>query len=458
MGKEKSGVSPLMREVSGYIADGIKRPLPKEVVERAKLHLVDTLAAMISGSTLLPGRRVISYVKSLGGNKDACVVGTRILTSATNAAFANGLFGHADETDDTHPPSMTHPGTSVIAAAMAIAERKRHGGVAFIRAMVIGYEICGRLMMSLHPWNFSLAGHHAGSFGQLFGASAAAGALCGLNKDQVRHMLAYTGQQAAGLSNVFRDPEHNEKAFNMGGMPAQNGVAAALMVEHGFTGVADTFSGERNFFHTFCKGGDPEELGRELGKSFELVKNCSIKKWPVGAPILGPLDAVENLLREHKIAADDIEKVVVRIGEKEKMIIDNRDMPDISLQHLVAVMLLDGTVTFKSSHDFKRMRDPKVLKLRQRIELIGAPELTDANRRWLGEVTVQMRDGRQLKHHTHAARGSAFNPMTRDEEDRKCLDLMMPVLGKQRSLKLIDALWNIDKVKDMRDLRQLCMA
>lgn len=454
----KSKISPLMREVSRYIADGIKRPLPKEVVERAKLHLADTLAAMISGSTLLPGKRVISYVKALGGNKDACVVGTRILTSVTNAALANGLFGHADETDDTHPPSMTHPGCSVIGAALALAERDRIDGATFLKAMVIGYEICGRLVVALNPWKFSLAGHHAGSFGQLFGAAAAAGALLRLDQEQVRFMLAYTGQQAAGLSNVFRDPEHNEKAFNMGGMPAQNGLAAALMVAHGFTGVADTFSGERDFFHTFCKDGNPAELGRELGKSFELIKNCSIKKWPVGAPILGPLDAMETLMREHKIAAGEVENVVVRIGEKEKMIVDNRDMPDISLQHLVAVMLLDGEVTFKSSHDFKRMRDPKVLKLRQRVQLIGAAELTDPDRRWHGEVTVHMRDGRQLKHYARAARGSAFNPMTRDEEDRKCLDLMTPVLGKQRSSKLIESLWRIDKLKDVRDLRKLCMA
>jgi 2-methylcitrate dehydratase PrpD len=240
-------------------------------------------------------------------------------------------------------------------------------------------------------------------------------------------------------------------------MPAQNAVAAALMVDCGFTGVADTFSGERSFFHTFSKDGNPNELGRELGKSFELLKNCSIKKWPVGAPILGPLDAMETLISNHGIVAADVEKVVVRIGENEAMIVNNRDMPDINLQHLVAVMLIDGVVTFKSSHDFKRMRDPKVVKLKERVQLIGAAELTDPNRRWHGEVTVYMRDGREFKHYTHAARGSAFNPMTREEEERKSLDLMIPVLGKQGSIKLIDALWNVDKVKNVRDLRKLLM-
>jgi 2-methylcitrate dehydratase PrpD len=95
--------------------------------------------------------------------------------------------------------------------------------------------------------------------------------------------------------------------------------------------------------------------------------------------------------------------------------VDNRNMPDICLQHMCAVMLLDGTVTFQSAHDQKRMRDRKVLALRRRIELRADDVLTRAMPSREGIVEIRLRDGREFKHHTKAVRGTADNPMTRGE-------------------------------------------
>src|SRR5262245_23044940 len=121
-------VSPLMRELSTYIVSALKRKLPDEVSERAKIHLVDTFATLVSGSRLLPGKRAVDYVKTLGARREAGIVGTRVVTSAPYAALANGIFGHADETDDVHPPSHSHPGNSIVPATLAIAEREQSSG------------------------------------------------------------------------------------------------------------------------------------------------------------------------------------------------------------------------------------------------------------------------------------------------------------------------------------------
>src|SRR5262245_41627108 len=376
-------VSETTSKLSAYIAGAIRKPLPSEVAARAKLHLVDTFAAMISGSRLLPGKAGIAHVKSLGGKPEAGVIGSRIVTSAANAALANGMSGHADETDDTHPPSLTHPGTSVVPAALAIGERGRLSGAAVLRAIVLGYDVCARLLLSLRPMPFLRSGHHAGAFGQLFGAAAAAGALLRLDARRVRYLLSYTGEQAAGLYTMFRDPEHIEKAYGMGGMPAHNGTAAALMVANGFTGVEDVFSGERNFFHAFAppEGADPEALVRGLGADYEILRG-GIKRWPVGGPIQGPLHVLNDLLQRERFGPDDVARLVATLPDKELEIVNNRNMPDICLQHLLAVMLRDRTVTFASAHDFKRIKDPRVLALRSRIEAVGDPALTDAERRW----------------------------------------------------------------------------
>jgi len=448
----RQSLSPLMAELSAYIAQAPRKALPATVAEKTKHHVLDTLAAMVSGSRLLPGRRAISYVKSLGGAKEACVVGSRIVTNAVNAALANGMCAHADETDDSHAASLTHPGCGVVPAALAMAERERRGGGDLLRAVALGYDVGCRLTLSLDPYRFREAGHSTHSFGPTFGAAAAAAALAGLKAPQVRHVLSYAAQQASGISCWMRDPEHVEKAFDFGGMPARNGVTAAAMAAHGLSGVEDVFSGERSFFVAYP--GDPQTLVRGLGETFEIL-NASIKRWSVGSPIQAPLDSLVELMKENRFVVGDVKSVVVRVAHQGANTVDNRDMPDICMQHMCAVMLLDGTVSFKSSHDEKRMRDRRIVAVREKVQLLGDDAMSAAMPSRQGIVELELADGRRLRHHTHAVRGTPDNPMTRTEVDAKSYDLLAPAIGRGRARKLCDAVWNLDKIDDVRSLRPL---
>jgi len=450
-------ISPVMQALSAYIASALRRPLPPAVLEKTKHHLLDTLAAMLSGSRLPPGKKAISFAKTSGGTKEASVVGSRIVTGAVNAALANGMLGHADETDDSHSPSQTHPGCGVVAAAFAMAERERTGGTALLRAVALGYDVCCRLTQSLNAVQFRAAGHSTHSFGPTFGAAAAAGALAKLDERGVRHLLSYAAQQASGISCWMRDEEHIEKAFDFGGMPARNGVQAAAMVAHGFTGVEDVFSGERNFFVAYGHSPDPEELARDLGERYEIM-NADIKRWAVGSPIQAPLDSLLELIRAHRIRPGEVERLVVRVAHLGANTTDNRTMPDICMQHLCAVMLADGAVSFRSSHDEKRMREPKILELRGLIELRGDDALTQAMPRREGIVEIRLKDGREFRHHTRAVRGTPENPMSREEVEAKSRDLAAPVTGAARSRKLCETVWNLESIKDVRTLRPLLRA
>jgi len=455
--KSKGPISPVMRRLSAYIAAAVLRPLPAEVAERTKHHIVDTVAAMISGSRLKPGRQAISFVRSLGGVKEATVFGSKIVTNAANAALANGMLAHADETDDSHAPSLTHPGCGIIPAAWAMAERERRSGAAMLRAVALGYDVGCRLTLALNPHEFREDGHSTHSFGPMFGAAAAAGALAGLKQPQVRHVLSFTAQQASGVSCWMRDREHVEKSFDFGGMPARNGVAAAAMVAHGFTGVEDVFAGERNFFVAYGRQPAPDQLVRGLGRVYEIM-NTNIKRWSVGSPIQAPLDSLRALMDEYQIRADDIDRVIVRVAHQGANTVDSRDMPDICMQHMCAVMLLDGNVSFASAHDQGRMQERRVLEIRKRIELRGDDALSAAMPSRQGIVEICLRDGRVLERHTKAVRGSAENPMTRAEVDEKSFDLMAPVLGNKRARSLCAALWRLEKVADVRTLRPLLRA
>ena len=454
--KAPANISPHMRALSTYLSHAVRRAPPKAVMDRAKLHIVDTFAAMISGTQLVPGQQAISYVKTLGGKPEAGVIGTNIVVSASHAALANGMLGHSDETDDTHPPSQTHPGTSVVPAAMAIGERNRLPGKTVLRAIIAGYDICARMLLTLKPQPFMRSGHHSCAFGQLFGAAAAAGSLLALDARQIRHVMSYAAQQAAGLYTNFRDHDHIEKAYMMGGMPAHNGTQAALMVAHGWTGVDDVFSGFHDFFYTFEPdpgSADRSTISRGLGKDYEMLR-ASIKRWPVGGPIQGPLHVLRDMMQKHGLRADNVERLVARMPDKELEIVDNRNMPDICVQHLLAVMLIDGGITFATAHDYARFTDRKVLALRKRIEAVGDPQLTDPQRRWRAVLEVTLKDGRKLAHQTMAAKGMFENPLTPAEENEKAIDLLAPVLGARKAHALIAALWKFDELEDVRTLRR----
>jgi 2-methylcitrate dehydratase PrpD len=155
------------------------------------------------------------------------------------------------------------------------------------------------------------------------------------------------------------------------------------------------------------------------------------------------------------VKAHDVEQTIVRVAHQGANTTSNRAMSDICMQHLCAVMLLDGTVSFKAAHDEKRMREPRVLALRKKVQLHGDDDLTRAMPSRQGIVELTLRDGRTLRQHVTAVRGTAENPMTRDEVDAKAYDLIAPVFGKNRARRLCDAVWNLDKIGDIGKLRPL---
>ena len=247
---------------------------------------------------------------------------------------------------------------------------------------------------------------------------------------QVRHLLSYCAQQASGVGCNVRDVDHIEKAFDFGGMPARNGVAAATMVAHGFTGVDDVFSGERNFFEAYATQPDPERLADGLGERYEIL-GTNIKKWSVGSPAQSALDALTHLMESASPAIHDIETINVHLPERSARTVDNAPMPDINVQHLVALLLVDGGLTFHSVHDRGRMSDPAVLAARAKVVLVPSRELMEARPPRQAIVEIALRDGRRLSHRTVAVRGTAANPMTTAEVEAKALDLMTGVLGAE---------------------------
>jgi 2-methylcitrate dehydratase PrpD len=449
-------ISPVTTALCDYVANTLDRDMPPEVVAKTKLHTLDTIAAMVSGSRLKAGEMAARYVDSLGGKPQAIVVGTGILTSTVNAALANGMAAHSDETDDSHLRGRFHPGCGIVPAALATAELADRRGNDVLRAVALGYDIGARLTLGLgKPYTEHNSTH---TLSTTFGAAAAAAAILRLDPRGVRYAFSFAAQQASGVPYWERDREHVEKAFDFGGMGARDGVTAATMVASGFTGVDDFLSGTKNLFTTV--GGErplPSELTAELGSRFEIM-NTSIKKWTVGSPLQSVLDGVAVLLEDPAVRAGKVKRVVVDMPADRLHIVDNRTIPDICLQHLVAMMIVDGGVTFNSVHDVARMGDPKVLVVRKLIEAVPNQELVSAVPARQSIVKIETTDGRTLSHRTYEVRGTPGNPMDADEVAAKALDLMAPVLGTARANELIATVFKLDSFGPVSGLRWLLQA
>jgi 2-methylcitrate dehydratase PrpD len=325
--------------------------------------------------------------------------------------------------------------------------------------VTLGYDIGTRITMSMGGPAYQTVTHRSThGTAAAFGAGAAAGCAAGLGAEKMRLLLDYTAQQTSGIGAWSRDAEHMEKAFLFGGKPAAGAVMAATLIQSGWSGVGDIFSGPDNFFEAFAPRengvikADPTALVDKLGERYEVTRT-NIKKWTVGSPIQAPLDALTGFFKRRPFSADEVSKVVVRIATDEANTVSNRDMPDICMQHMVAIMLLDKTVTFASVHDRARMKDPAVLRERAKVDVVADPRIDARRPRREAIVELTFADGSQLTEWVRDVRGTAENPMTRDEVVEKARDLIVPVLGAAACSTLIAKLLSLETLRDVRELR-----
>ena len=443
-----------------YVSKARTTELPPDVLRKTKHHILDTFAAMISGATIKPGEFALKYARlQKGGPREAQVVASRMVLPALPAAIANGMLAHSDETDDSNGSAGLHPGCAILPSAFAMAEREDCSGRDLIRAVALGYDIGSRTNKALGRDALRARSTLPFSIGGTMGAAAAAGSLAGLKKiEQYRYLFSYAAQQASGVMTYARDTEHIEKSFIFGGMPARNGLTSALMVQAGLTGVWDVFSGDNNFFLAFTSKGSPAEpelLVAELGSRYEVMLT-NMKKYCVGFPIQSAMEALLMSIAKHKYKHGDIEAIETRITRSGAHTVNDREMPDINLQYLFAVALLDGDVSFEAAHDVKRMEAKNIRAIRSKVTLIGDESLGEGGHQAI--VTVKLKGGKEIVQRVDSYRGKSDNPMSTEEVEKKATGLIEPVLGPKKTRKLVETVRDLEKLKKIRDLRSLLAA
>lgn len=456
-GADRGAPTDLTAQVARYMAAARGRELPPDVVSAAKHRILDTLGAIVSGARLKPGDMAIRYVRAQGGTPEATVFTTNIRTSAVHAALANAMFAHADETDDVDLATRTHPGSAVVPAALAIGERDDRSGVELLRAVALGYDLCCRWLLAIDTDSVRATHRSTEGIGATFGAMAAAASMARLDEQGMRFVLSYAAQQVSGVWSWDRDLEHVEKAFDFAGMGARNGVEAALMVQMGFSGVPDVLDGEHNALQAHGRQPRGQEMVNGLGTRF-FVTESAIKTFSVGFPMQSALDAFLALRREHNLTVDNVDRIILSLPADGARIVNDGAMPDVNAQYLIAVTLLDGRLTFDASHSYERMKDPQVIAVKRRVELVADRSLIDPAAPRSARVEVRLRDGRTVSHFTRHAPGTKESPLDAEQVAAKARDLMTPVLGRTNTEAVIQRVNQIEALRSVRELVPLLTA
>ncbi len=449
------------QEFARFAADLRESDLPADVRDAAGLHVLDTIGCGLAALAVGEGGPVLRAATEEDTRGSATAIGIGHGLPAADAALVNGTLCHALDFDDTHAASVVHVSASVVPAALAAGQQAGATGADVLRAVVAGAETATRIGMAARG-RFHARGLHPTGVCGVFGASVSAAVVRGLDADAIANALGIAGSMASGLLEFLADGSGTKPLH--AGWAAHAGVTAARLAAHGVTGPASVLDGENGFFAAYLHGEDVDLAAQihDLGSRWETTE-IAFKPYPVCHYAHAPLDALDGLMREHGLAAGDVQDIVavtdatgvglVLEPAAEKRAPRTPHGAKFSLPYCLAHLLIHGRLDVGSFTE-SAIREPKVLELaaRVRYEQVRYDTEPDA---FPGGVRVTLRDGRVLSAEVTHQRGGRRRPMTREELLGKWRSGAGPVLGGDAVEELQALFLELDQAPGLVVLRQL---
>lgn len=426
--------------------------VPTAVTHEAKRSILNFVGTCLGGQRDPAVRQLLDVLRPLSGKAEAVVIGQPDRLDILSAALVNAVAGNALEFDDTHQPTVIHPTAPVLPPILALAEQRQMSGVDLLHAFALGVDVACRVGNSVSPGHYARGWHITATCG-IFGAAAASCRVLALDARQTAHALGIAASQASGI--VENLPTG---AKNIGiGNSARNGLLAAILASHGYTAAPRAIEGPLGFAKAAGDTADMSELTGDLGKRWELLRN-TYKPYPCGVVLNSVIDATLDLRNAHGLAADDVERVTVRgnallLARADRPNVANDRDAKISLQHSVAIALMFGAggVTQYSEPIVSRA-DVAALRGKVTAEL-------DTNAQPLSAAVIaKTRQGRELRSQSLNPRGSLQNPMSDADIEAKVRDLAAFGGAGCDIDRIIETIWTIDQLSDVRDLTRLLAA
>ena len=448
-------------EVVQFVQAVTYEQIPAQVRQELKRCLVDGIGVILSGAPAACSRVIQRYLQETGSPGPASVLGTGITASASLAALANGVAGHAEDYDDTQLSTspdrayglLTHPTTPALAATLAVAQEVNASGQEFLTAFCAGFEVECKIADAISPDHY-LKGHHSTGTIGVFAAAAGAAKLWGLSSEETANAIGIAASKSAGIRVNFgtmTKPYH-------AGAAAENGITAARLARLGYQADPNALDGPWGYFQVKGGGCEPERLLGKLGNPHTLANpGVSVKPYPCGSLSHPSMDALLDLILENDIKPEQVEEV--RLGAGNNIIQalryqnpQNELEAKFSLQFCLGILLLRRRAGLQEFTD-EVVRSPQVREMMERVHPYHNKEIeAKGATRMLSLLEVRLKDGRTFQKEAFTSRGQPDRPMSREELAGKFTECAQATLSQERIAKALEVISRVEELQNVSEL------
>jgi 2-methylcitrate dehydratase PrpD len=435
-----------------YVVTASYDDLPANVRKEGVRTLLNWVGVAIGGSRHQAVESAVAALAPFSGPQQASLFGRRERFDIMNAAFINGVSSHIFDYDDTHLKSAIHPAGPVASSILALSEMQPVSGKDFLNALVLGVETECRIGNSVYPNHYDAGWHITGTAG-VFGSAVAVGKLLKLSEQQMVWAIGLAASQPVGLRESFGSMN---KSFNPG-RAASDGIFAAMLASKNFTSSDGMLEAKRGWANTVSTKQDYNEILGDLGKRYETLLN-TYKPFACGIVVHPAIDAAIQLRNENKLTADQIDHIDLKVHPLVLELTGKKTPREglegkFSIYHAVAVALVEGAGGEKQFSD-RAVNDPVIVALRGKVNPVVTPGIKPEQ----VDITIVLKDGRQLHRYIEHALGSVEVPMTDKQLEAKFTDLADGILPAPAIRRVMDACWNVESLPNAAEIAKMSVS
>jgi 2-methylcitrate dehydratase PrpD len=442
----KNGVT---EKLAAWLVNHRYEQLPAAVKAKGVEVIFDSVGAMTACSTLPEVKAIVALMNEQGGSGDCTIIGHPGAASVISAAMCNGGMAHGNEVDPVHATSVGgHVASGPVPSALAIGESLGASGKDVLRAVVLGYEVGGRLMTIFYrERDYTKRRFYHTAVAANISSAVSAGILLGLDTQAMQVAMCLATYQAAGPDNMTKDPVHMGKTFQVAAAN-RNGVTAALLAHKGCYAPTDILDGTHGLFDAYLN--NPEagpELLDKLGDYYSIT-DVMHKRYSAGTPNQTYLGALFRLLKDNAIKPDEIEQIEIHMPTRGVKRVPTTRHASISALKVSAIAAATGKLDFYQLHGPQAAVDAAIATMIDRVKFVGRDDWTGMEHGRHAIVIIRTRDGKKIEEETW------FTRMDRAELSAKFNELVEPQFGAARTTQLEQSLLGIESLPNVKSLMQ----
>jgi len=443
--------TPISDTLAGFARDLSWQDIPANVVERAKLHILDALGIALAAGNYAYSHKTLTAMRGLAGEGPYPVIGMPARLPLRDAAQMNGFLIHALDFDDTHIAAVLHATCTALPTLLAVGQKHAISGREMLIAYLAAVEADARIGMAA-TGGFHRKGFHPTGVVGAYGAAIAAGRAGGLTRGQLRDAQGIVLGMASGTLGFLDEGAWNKRLH--AGWASVAGITAAELARHGFKGPSKPYEGKYGLYECFTENGEAIDWAactHDLGADWEMLR-IGIKPYPACHLVHSCADAMAALVREHGLKADDVVSVRARIAADSLSVVgeplDKKRRPgsgydaQFSLPYAIASILVHGQLTLAELEP-EIFTDPYILAQCDKVTCEADAE-SAYPKYFSGEVIVALADGRELVHREQINRGADERPLGAEEIIAKFRANAELTFAPEQVTRVSDAILDLD--------------